>query len=230
MMMRWNRAILVVVLLFIGKQTGFSQSFLNLDFEQAKIVPILGGEYGGSSIAVTNALPDWSVYYGANQQSQITYNDPALGSTFVSLIATNGDQLAGNYSVLLQGGATASAATIAQTGLIPGNAESLTFIAVGNTTLGISSLQVLIDNQEVSFSVISNLLNSTLYGANVSAFANQDDTLSFSALEASIGYNNWEIDNIQFSSTPVPEPSEYALIGLGATALFALRHRHKPQR
>ena len=45
------------------------------------------------SIATSNALPGWTVLYGSTQQSQITYNDPAIGSTFVTLYATNGLQL-----------------------------------------------------------------------------------------------------------------------------------------
>ena len=170
-------------------------------------------------------MPDWTVYYGANQQSQITYNDPALGSTFVSLYATNGLQLAGNYSVLLQGGGTFSAATISQMDLVPADAESLMFIAVGNTSLGISGLQVSLGGQDLSLVVISNELNYTLYGANISTFADQMETLNFSALEASSGYNNWEIDNIQFSTSPVPEPSTLVLSVLGGACFVWRRWR-----
>src|ERR1700733_10194384 len=106
--MKFLSAMLVLVVLLAGREMGFSQGFLNLDFEQAKVIPLAGGDYDAYSIAVTNALPDWSVYFGTEQQSQITYNDPALGSTFVTLYATNGLQLAGNYSVELQGGGTFS--------------------------------------------------------------------------------------------------------------------------
>jgi len=152
----------------------------------------------------------------------ISYNDPALGSTFVTLIATNGSQLAGNYSVLLQGGETASAATISQTGLVPASAESLTFLAVGDAPYPYEpDLQVLLGGQDLTFSAISNELNYTLYGANISTFADQMETLSFSAPEATSGYNNWEIDNIQFSSSPVPEPGTLALAILGG--LFIVR-------
>ena len=202
-------------------QNGFCLGFVNLDFESAQIIPITGGPYI-NSIATTNALPGWTVLYGSSQQSVISYNDPALGSTFVTLIATNGSQLAGNYSVLLQGGETASAATISQTGLVPASAESLTFLAVGDAPYPYEpDLQVLLGGQDLTFSAISNELNYTLYGANISTFADQMETLSFSAPEATSGYNNWEIDNIQFSSSPVPEPGTLALAILGG--LFIVR-------
>ena len=121
----------VLVTLLIGMPLCFSQGFVNLNFESARIIPLAGGIYPYGDIATTNALPGWVVYYGANQQSEITFNAPALGSTFVTLYATNGFQLSGNYSVLLQGGGTATAASITQTGSVPSSAESLRFIASG---------------------------------------------------------------------------------------------------
>jgi PEP-CTERM motif len=195
-------------------QFGLCQGFVNLDFESARIIPITGSPNYPYDIATSNAVPGWSVYYGANPQSQITYNDPALGSTFVTLYATNGYQLAGNYSVLLQGGGTASAATISETGLVPVSAESLLFYGAGNSSIS-SGLVVSMDGQDLSLSVIANELNYTVYGADISSFAGQTETLSFSALEAFGGYNNWNIDNIQFLASPIPEPSTLALVGLG---------------
>jgi hypothetical protein len=206
----------ILFALLASCEIGRTQGFVNLNFESARIIPLTtGADFPPDSVATTNAVPSWDVYYGSSQQSQITYNDPALGSPFVTLLATNGLQFAGNYSILLQGGATFSAATISQTGLVPTDAESLMFIAVGDTSLGSSGLQVSLDGQDLSFFAISNELNYTLYGANISSFADQIETLSFSALEDSGGYNNWEIDNIQFSTSPVPEPSILTLSALG---------------
>lgn len=207
---------------FIG--SAFAQDFVNLDFEQANVIPIPGGDYGAYSIAVSNALPGWSVYYGANQQSQITYNDPALGSTFVTLYATNGQQLAGNYSVLLQGGGTASAATISQTALVPATAESLLFYGAASS-FATPVLLVSLDGQDLSLVALSTGPNYTVYGANVSAFADQVEILTFSAPQISGNVNNWNIDNIQFSSFSIPEPSESALFALGALSLGIRRCR-----
>jgi len=214
----------VAVSLLTFAQNGFCQGFVNLNFESAQIIPIAGGPYV-NSIATSNALPGWTVLYGSSQQSVMSYNAPALGSTFVTLYATNGLQLAGNYSVLLQGGGTASAATISQTGLVPADALSLLFYGAANSSLS-SGLVVSLGGQDISFSAISNELNYTLYGGNIpSDMAGQSEQLMFSALEAFGGYNNWNIDNIQFSTSPIPEPSELALVAIGVF-LFGFRRRN----
>jgi len=211
---------LIALSFFILSRVGFCQGFVNLNFESAQVIPATGSYPNG--IDTANALPGWSVYYGANQQSQITYNNPALGSTFVTLYATNGFQLAGNYSVLLQGGGTASAATISQTGLVPLSAESILFYGAGNSSIT-SGLVVSVGGQNLSLTALSTGPNYTVYGADVSSFSGQTETLSFSALEAFGGYNNWNIDNIQFSSSAVPEPSVLALSGLGGLLLACRR-------
>lgn len=95
-----------------------SQGFVNLDFESAKIISDPSSPYYPYGIATSNAIPGWTAILGASQQSQITYNAPAIGSTWVNLWAAYGSQLSGNYSVLLQGGMTASSASISQTGLV----------------------------------------------------------------------------------------------------------------
>src|ERR1035438_6704048 len=117
-----NRTLVIplVILFLITGCMGFSQGFVNLGFESARIIPLTqGAAFPPYSVATTNAVPGWTVYYGTAQQSQITYNDPALGSTSVTLYATNGQQIAGNFSVLLQGGGTATDASISQTALTP---------------------------------------------------------------------------------------------------------------
>jgi hypothetical protein len=76
---------------------------------------------------------------------------------------------------------------------------------------------VSLGGQNLSYFALSNGPNYTLYGGNIpSAFAGKSEQLMFSALE---GENFWEIDDIQFSSSPVPEPSELALAALGTLLL-----------
>lgn len=218
-----NKSFIFTVLLLTSELVVFSQSFINLNFESANIIPIVGGPNYPYDVTSTNALPGWTVYYGLIQQSQITYNDPGLGSTLVTLWATNGAQISGNYSPLLQGGLTASAATISQTGLVPVGTASLLFEAQQG---GSGTLQVSLGGQVLSFFALSTGANYTLYGANISAFAGLTEQLMFSALNTPGIYpNNWNIDNIQFSSSPVPEPSMFALIGLGGMFLACLRWR-----
>jgi hypothetical protein len=116
----WIRNLFVLLVLC---RSGFAQGFLNLNFESAKIIPTIGSPVYPYGIAITNALPGWSVF--GTTQGDITYNDPATGSTWVWLIATNGGQISGNYSVQLQGGLSSFPATISQTGLVPVGSDSL---------------------------------------------------------------------------------------------------------
>jgi hypothetical protein len=153
----------------------------------------------------------------------------SLGATAVTLIGPNSPfgsaPIDGNYSVLLQGGLSASAASISQTGAIPAGTQSLLF----EGEPGSGPLNVLIGTQVVSFAAVGNGPNYVLYDANISAWAGQTEQLTFSALEDLSRPNNWEIDDISFSPTAIPEPSPLALTGVGAL-VFALYRRFAPKR
>lgn len=197
----------------------FSQGFVNLDFEAAKIIPIIESPYYPYGIDITNALPGWSV--SGLSQGQISYNAPAIGSTWVSLVATNGQQISGNFSVFLQGGVTGPAAIISQTGLVPASAISLLFEGQSNYS-SLASLVVTLGGQNLSFSALAIGSNHTLYGAAIPAvLAGQSEELKFSVLEGTA--NNWGLDNIQFSSSPVPEPCKPALIAIGISLFYLAR-------
>jgi hypothetical protein len=215
-------SILGTLLLIVG-QTAFSQGFINLNFESATIIPDPNGEYYPYSIAIINALPGWAV--NGSTQGDITYNDPALGSSWVNLWATNGQQLSGNYSVLLQGG-LGPGADISQTGLVPVSSTSILFEAEPGAETAAGSLLVSLGGQDLSYIAVGTGPNYTLYGANVSAFAGQTEELMFFAES---GGNNWNIDNIQFSSSPVPEPGALALSALGYLSLALRGWRKSPQ-
>ncbi len=215
------RKTIVLVFFLISAHSGLSQGFVNLDFESAKIIPIAGSPY---SITVSNAFPGW--FLNGSMEGQTTYNDPSLGSTGVSLWATNGAQISGNFSALLQAGQASFPATISQTGLVPASVQSLLFQAQP----GRGSLEVYLGGQSLSFSALSDGPNYTLYGADISSFAGQAKELMFSALRVSTGLNNWTLDNIQFSPSAVPEPSTIALTTLGTVLLGFHRWRKLARR
>ncbi len=200
--------------------------FQNLNFELANPGKLTQGSFGPSyadNVPVANLLPYWSVYYGADQQTYINYNDPGLGSTMVTLVGGTWPPIDGNYSVLLQGGITASAASITQTALIPTGTESLFFEAQP----GLGTLDVSIGSQLVSFTVVGSRANYTLYGANISAFSGDTEQLTFSALKDTGSDNNWLIDDITFSQTAVtPEPGTLALF-IMAGMTFGVRSWRK---
>ena len=217
-------AILIIGLLLLGSGRCFSQSFINLNFESATIIPATDSPYYPYGIATSTALPGWTVLIGGAQQSEITYNSPSTGATWVSLWATNGEQIDGNFSVLLQGGGSASVASISQAGLVPVGAQMLFFEAQP----GLGTLEVTLGGQDIPFSAISTGPNYTLYGGDISAFAGQVEDLEFSALEGAFtggGLNGWNIDDIQFSTDPAPEPGTFALCALGGLCLAWQRRK-----
>jgi hypothetical protein len=127
----------------------------------------------------------------------------------------------------LTGSASASIPSISQTGLIPAGTQSLLFEAESGPGNGI--LEVQIGTQTIAFAPLATEPNYTVYGASISAWAGQREQLTFTALQDNTALNNWEIDDISFSTQAVPEPSPLALTGVGAL-LFALYRHFAPKR
>ncbi|HWD19533.1 MAG TPA: PEP-CTERM sorting domain-containing protein [Verrucomicrobiae bacterium] len=222
---------LILILLGVGASLNADAQglFQNLDFESANPGPTtqgLGPPYA-ENIPVAQALPGWSVFYGSVPQSAVNYNAPGTGATLGTLIGDGFPHVAGNYSVLLQGGLSATAASIEQTGLIPVGTESLTFEAQpGGGPLALS-----IGSQAVPFFAVGSGANYTLYSADISAWSGQSEQLTFSALNND-NVNDWALDNITFSTAAVPEPSPLVLLGVGGAmfALYQLLMFRKPWR
>jgi len=197
-------------------------TFQNLDFERANLDP----SSSAVNVPLAIALPGWSVYYGAAQQTAIDYNDISEGSTRVTLVSSASQTfpaIDGDFSVLLQGGVTAAAASISQIGVIPSDAQSLLFKAQLGPQLGPGKLIVSVGGQNVLFDALGTSADFTLYGASVSAWAGSSEQLTFSALDG-YGANNWLVDDITFSTQAVPEPSPLILAGFGGL-MFLLRRR-----
>jgi len=169
-------------------------------------------------VPITNALPGWSGYISGSPVDRVLYNGIALDAATISIqspTSPNFQAVQGSYYVLLQGSSvfapTASAA-IGQTGFIPATAKTLIF-------WGYAGLDnVSFNGQTLSLIESGTTAHYNIYEADISAFSGQTGPLLFTAPP---GY--WDtIDNIQFSSIPVPEPSEIALALMGALALGLL--------
>jgi hypothetical protein len=198
----------IVICLYIGMAALRAQgqgSFQNLNFEAANV----SGYPPNSTVPGTNAMPGWNgSFFG--------YDAISFGGSLISLIDTNAgfgfNPLQGRYSAVLFGGA-GGPVTLSQTGLVPAGTESLQVqifwidvppvVSLGGQTLEMVPLQT--------------FANYTLYGANVSTFAGHMEELQF--LEAPPASNppDWAIlDDIRFSTQPIPEPDAFGLFGLGA--------------
>jgi hypothetical protein len=215
---------LALIFILTGASSSLAQgNFEDLNFESANIQP----SQAAGTVNASDALPGWTVYFGTAPQTQVGYNQVSTGSTWVTLLGQSGsgtiyNSLDANFSVLLQGGVTASAASIEQTGTIPANSESIQFIAQP----GFGTLIVYLNGQNIPLSQIGNGPNYTTYGGNVSSFAGQTAILEISALNAgAAGRNDWNIDDIQFSTQPIPEPQTWTLLLCGAGALALWRRK-----
>jgi hypothetical protein len=216
-----------VIIIFVLLRNAQGQGFVNLDFEDAVIVPDPSSPYYPYAVYSSDAIPGWTIlpgnFLGTNE---ITYNALSTGSTAIALVGTDDhfgpDSLDGNYSIDLYGGVLAGAASISQTGVVPALTESIFFEAQG----GGGTLQLSLGGQTIPFFALSTGANYTLYGGSIpSNFSGQSEQLVLSASQQG-GNNFWEIDDIQFSPLAVPEPSELALGALGALLLAFRRWRN----
>jgi hypothetical protein len=228
-----KNAILVIMFLIVV-QGGISQGFFNMNFESGNPS---GFSPGSPNVPTTSALPDWTAYYSTstatNQTSQAWYDSVSLGGAFISLEDTNANSfgpapLQGIYSVLLEGSTanTPTAASIGQTGQIPLNTLSVTFFLSLD-----SNLQVTFNGQLIPLVQIGSTPNYDIMGGNISAFAGQAGQLLFTALPGTgINAGYGVLDNIQFSSLPVPERGTLALCALGALSFALCRRKRTPAR
>jgi hypothetical protein len=211
--------------------TSAQNAFQNLDFEAANV----SQNQTSGLINATDAFPGWAVFYGANQVSQVLYENYDTGSANISLLGKSviipGGQtsLDGNFSAYLQGGQTSVPdVSIRQTALVPVFAQSLVFKAEPQPfTPG--PLLVSLGGQNLSYSALSVGPNYTLYGVNIAGFAGSTEQLEFSALQGGANPNDWNLDDIQFSPTPVPEPGTWALLVCGAGVLGLSRRVQSPR-
>jgi hypothetical protein len=207
---------ILVIILLASLEDGYGQGFANLNFESANV----SGYSSPGSIPASNAIPGWTAYISGTPQSTILYNNETLGEAAVSLQGTNGiyQPIQGRYFVLLQATFSApdtNSAAVGQTGQIPIGTQSLIFLANTSLSGAANNMQVSFNGSPISYFAIGSGSDYTIYGANISGLAGNTGQLLFTA------FNNTyaEIDNIQFSPSAVPEPSEFALGALGALLL-----------
>lgn len=205
-----------------GLQFCHAQGFVNLGFESANLFGY-GSGTGPAVVPTNNAIPGWTAYLGGFPQSAVLYDGVTLGGAMISLQDTNavfvGSAVQGNYSVVLLASSAGppTTAAIGQTGTIPNNAQSLTFW--GN----VGGMQVTFNGQPIDYLVTGSTANYVIYSADISAYAGQTGQLLFTALAGNSYASGGLIDNIQFSTTPVPEPSTLALAAFGGLLLGSRR-------
>ena len=207
-------------MLILGCETGFSQgTFANLDFENP-ITPLVPVNF---QVPTTNGIPGWAAYTYGGSSSFIVYNTLSLGAAAVSLQGPGSHELIiqGNYTVYLQGSSAGSpgSAAVGQVGQIPVGSKSLLF-------WGSLFMNVSFNGQTMPLSVVGQTLNYLIVGADVSEFAGQTGELLFTA---PAGFSAF-LDNVQFSTSPIPEPESVALVPIGILAISGAFMRRRWRR
>jgi hypothetical protein len=209
-------------------------NFQNLDFESASLPSVPAGQYGGF-VSFGAGLPGWTGYEGTNQTGEVLQNNLSGGSVNISVLGPDwGNSLGvsvldGSYSAVLQAGDFtfgSESASIAQMGLIPASAKSIQMKIepLNGLNTGPSSaayLGVMIAGQNVVMVPLSSTADYTIYGGDVSAFAGQTNQLEITSESGPGNYalNSLELDDITFSTQPIPEPGALGLFGLGALGI-----------
>jgi hypothetical protein len=214
-----------------------SQGFLNLNFEQASIVPAPAGYTppdAWNPISASSALPYWTIREDGSAMTAAWGSPVSLDETSVALASGSYTPIQGSYSVQLSAYADAPAgfyrdSSISQTGFIPVGTQSIQFLITSPFQAGAiqANPTVSLNGTPISLFRLSQAGGVITMGGDVSAFAGTTGTLSF-LCEATQGgrfpanENIFNLDDIRFSPQSVPEPGALALLGLGAS-LFRIR-------
>src|SRR5690242_14985485 len=186
-----------------------TSTFQNLDFESANVA----GCSPGQVVPISLAMPGWSA-----NLDQVYYDEESIGGALISVIDSRSlsglAPLQGSYSVLLfgQGGTFPAPVSISQMGLVPAGTRSV----VVDMYWKFATPVVMLGGQTIAMVPIKTFPTYTLYAGDVSSFAGQTATLSFTAPPAAVGSPSIiELDNIIFSRAAVPEPRELPLLMMG---------------
>jgi hypothetical protein len=204
---------LVVLIFLVG--VGHSQGFLNLDFESANVS---GYPNPSFPIPASNAFPGWTVV-----APYTAYDDVSLSGGSISIFDLKPPYslppIQGTYFVWMFGSGTSpnyGTISLGQTGQVPIGTQSISFWGLD------TGLQITFGGQLLNFVETGTTGNYNIYTADISAYADQTGLL---LLSAPVGSGNNFIDNIQFSSSPIPEPSVLSLCSLCALFLCWLWER-----
>jgi len=205
-------------------------SFQNLDFEQGNA----NGYANYSEVPIAIALPGWSGQafipglpsYNPPPEAFAVYNFLSLGGNGLGLLDSNwaGNRayipvpLQGNYSLVINGGG-GNAEVLSQTGLVPVGTSSITIEVATHSDL----FTLALGGQNVYLQALATYPTYTLYGGDVSAFAGKMESLAITVLPGNP--NSTYIDNLQFLTQPVPEPSTLVLASCNGFALWAAYRR-----
>jgi hypothetical protein len=200
-----------------------SAAFTNLNFESAELPFVPRGEFGTWQ-PIRQAIPGWQLFLGQTPYDYVLHNNASLGDASVSVYGPDWGAtiLEERYSVVLRPGVNGLTGepldvSLVQHGRVPMEAASLLFLGVTSRIVPTtqSRFGVYANDQLLEVQAVNVGTNFTTYAANIAGFAGQLIDLRFTAYNIPRVPNALVLDAILF----VPEPSSWALLGLGAVAL-----------
>jgi hypothetical protein len=185
----------------------------------------------GDVVQFAPAFPGWTGFVRGVQQDLAYHDFATMDSAILSILdqqwanrdfETHGTLIAGRFTALLISGLGVDPlqpadTTLAQTGTVPGTAQSLLFKAYMDYVGNSGSFTVTLGGHTLSLVPLASGTNYTMFGADIHAWAGQRAELSFTVLAQRPHFGNTYLylDSIQFSDQPVPEPGVPGLCALG---------------
>ena len=201
-----------ILIATVGQYVRAQGTFANLNFENP-VLPLVEIPPGSGLVPITNALPGWTGYtYGSTPVDRVAHNGISLGNASIDFLGPGSGYPAfeGLYFVRLQMSFDRlTIPALAQTGMVPSDAQSIRFYAHSYMTLPVLDF----GGQQIGLTILGGS-SSTYYvwGGDMSRFAGQTGELRF--------LGDFALDNIFFSDLPVvPEPGIFGLSALGALVL-----------
>jgi hypothetical protein len=207
---------------------GVAAPFQNLGFDEANTNNIVDS-YG----PIDEMLPGWRLFSISGEQTLIGYNASAIGGEWVTLYDSNirgfdsPIPIEGKYLLGLYPGSFGEINApfhLSQIGQVPADARTIRFRDLGGPfELRVNGeLLPLIYEYPTNYSIPPPGQFSPIaipVVGDVSQFSGQTVELDFITVSAISSLN--AIDSILFSPETIPEPSAWALFGLGALGFLA---------
>ncbi len=213
-------------------------TFQNLNFE-SPAPPLSPTDPSLPKVPFANAFPGWVGYVGTNQSANVRFGGINLDTATLALLTNSvvipqtAPLIEGSYTAVLQpqrdpaniSSGSLVPVSLSQSGLVPADSQSLLFKAfTAGTAFAVSLAGV-----NIPVYSLETFPTYTLYGGDISAFANSVAELRFTAFPNNYpGSTVFALDSIQFSNQSIPEPSTLGLLGLGALVFggYSQRRRH----
>lgn len=223
--------ILLQILLLAALGPCLAAPFRNLDFQSPNV-----SKLQGPSVKVEDAIPGWRLQQGDIPISDMLYNGLCLTCPAASLYGPEKPRRGDTFSFSINAGATYDgpkptyfSESVHQTGDVPQDAHSLQF--VGSLGDRLDLLHVYLGGQELPLVTLESAGSKRQFGADVTAWAGKTAELRFTidpVVTSLPSFSSVGLGDIRFSPVAlVPEPSTWALLGVGGAFLLMVARSRK---